>query len=90
MKEKISCSLDGELLEAVDALRKEFPVIDSRSCLIELACLCFLEYFDGCRHFDEDRRIIGEPSAKASSFIYYWIEKRCSLDAQKESKNRNV
>lgn len=87
MKEKISCSLDGDLLEAVDELRKEFPVIDSRSCLIELACLCFLEYFDACKRFDADRKIIGKPSAKSSSFIYYWIEKRCSLDAQTTSKN---
>ena len=87
MKEKISCSLDGELLDALDEVRIEFPVIDSRSCLLELACLCFLEYFGSCKAFDETRWIIGKPSAKASSFIYYWIERRCSLDAQKESKD---
>ena len=87
MKEKISCSLDGKILDELYELCNEFPVIDSRSCVIEMACLCFLENYAARINFDADRRIIGKPSAKACSFIYYWLEKRCFLDAQKESKN---
>ena len=78
MKEKISCSLDGELLDVVDELINDFPTIGSRSAAIEMALYAFM-----------DRAMILSPAGLDwdDLFIYKMIERRYKLNAQKESTN---
>lgn len=78
MKEKISCSLDGELLDVINELIDDFPTAGSRSAVIEISLLAFL-----------DRATILSPSGLDwdDVFISKCIERRCRLNAQKESTN---
>ena len=77
MKEKISCSLDGELLDVIDELIDDFPTAGSRSAVIEMSLLAFL-----------DQATILSPSGLDwdDLFIYKKIERRYKLNAKKESK----
>lgn len=81
MKEKISCSLDGELLDVIDELIDDFPTAGSRSAVIEMSLYAFI-----------DRASILSSAGLDwdDLFIYKMIERRCKLNAQKESENRNV
>ena len=78
MKEKISCSLDGDLLNVIDELIDDFPTIGSRSAAIEMALYAFI-----------DRSMLLSPAGLDwdDLFIYKAIERRCKLNAQKESEN---
>lgn len=44
MKEKISCSLDGNVIEKMDDLISDYPVIGSRSALIDIAIMDFYNH----------------------------------------------
>lgn len=81
MKEKISCSLDGDLVDVIDELIDDFPTVGSRSAVIEMALYVFI-----------DRASIFDSSGMDwdDLFIYKMIERRCKLNVQKESTNRNV
>lgn len=82
MKEKISCSLDGDLVDVIDELIDNFPTAGSRSAVIEMSLLEFL-----------DRATILNSGGLLDwdqLFINKNIERRCRLNAQKESKNRNL
>ena len=81
MKEKISCSLDGELVDVIDELIDDFPTAGSRSAVIEMSLYAFIDRasFLSSAGLDWD-----------DLFIYNMIERRCKLNAQKESKNRNI
>ena len=78
MKEKISCSLDGDLITAIDGLIDDFPTVGSRSAAIEMALYAFI-----------DRATILSPEGLDwdDLFIYKMIERRYILNAKKESKN---
>ena len=78
MKEKVSCSLDGDLIQVMDEMVDEFPTVVSRSAAIEMALYAFM-----------DRAMILSPAGLDwdDLFIYKMIERRCKLNAQKESKN---
>ena len=81
MKEKISCSLDGDLIGFIDELIVNFPMAGSRSAVIEMALY----------HFMDCAIIYGLAGMNWNdSVIYEMIERRCRLNAQKESKNRNI
>ena len=81
MKEKISCSLDGDLVNEIDELIDDFPSAGNRSAVIEMSLYAFI-----------DRATIFSPAGMDwdDLFIYKAIERRCRINAQKESKNRNV
>ena len=81
MKEKVSCSLDGDLIDVIDDLIDDFPTAGSRSAVIEMSLYAFI-----------DRASILSSAGLDwdDLFIYKMIERRCKLNAQKESKNRNV
>lgn len=81
MKEKISCSLDGNLVDVIDELIDDFPTAGSRSAVIEMSLYAFI-----------DRASILSSAGLDwdDLFIYKMIERRCKLNAQKDSKNRNV
>ena len=78
MKEKVSCSLDGDLIQVMDEMIDEFPTVGSRSAAIEMALYAFI-----------DRASVFDSSGMDwdDLFIYKMIERRCKLNAQKESKN---
>lgn len=78
MKEKISCSLDGELVDVIDELIDDFPTAGSRSAVIEMSLYAFI-----------DRATIFSPAGMDYDdlFIHKMIERRCKLNAQKESKD---
>lgn len=79
MKEKISCSLDGDAIETMDAVISKYPVIGSRSAFIDIAIRHFvsdiaeLEYY---YHNDYARYQIIE-----------LLERRCRQNAQTTSEN---
>lgn len=75
MKEKISCSLDGEVIELMDAVISEYPVIGSRSAFIDIAIRHFVGDIDelGC-YYDNDY---------ARNVIIGLLERRCRPNAQK-------
>ena len=78
MKEKISCSLDGDLVDVIDDLIDDFPTAGSRSAVIEMSLYAFI-----------DRASILSSAGLDwdDLFIYKMIERRCKLNAQKERKN---
>lgn len=78
MKEKISCSLDGDLVDVIDELLDDFPSIGSRSAVIEMALYVFI-----------DRASDLSPAGLDwdDLYIYKMLQRRCELNAQKESKN---
>lgn len=78
MKEKISCSLDGDLVDVIDELIDDFPTAGSRSAVIEMSLYAFI-----------DRASIFSSAGLEwdDLFIYKMIERRCKLNAQKESKD---
>ena len=79
MKEKISCSLDGNVIETMDAVISEYPVIGSRSAFIDIAIRHFVNDIDELEcYYDKDY---------ARHQIIELLERRCRLNAQKESKN---
>lgn len=79
MKEKISCSLDGNVIETMDAVISEYPVIGSRSAFIDIAIRHFVGDIEelGC-FYDKDY---------ARHQIIELLERRCRQNAQKESKD---
>lgn len=81
MKEKISCSLDGDLIQVMDEMIDDFPTVGSRSAAVEMALYAFM-----------DRAMVLSPAGLDwdDLFIYKMIERRYKLNAQKESKNRNI
>lgn len=82
MKEKISCSLDGNVIEIMDAVISKYPVIGSRSAFIDIAIRHFVGDIDELeRYYENDY---------ARYQIIGLLERRCRQNAQKESKNRNV
>lgn len=81
MKEKISCSLDGELLARIDDILYKYPLVANRSALLEVACYVFFDLYDEWAHYDIKNR---------DAFIQRVYEMRCERNAKKESKNRNV
>ena len=78
MKEKISCSLDGDMVAFMDDVIKQFPIVSSRSALLEMALITFIgaviDIDASGKHFDVD-------------VIQKLVEGRCKLNAQKESEN---
>ena len=88
MKEKISCSLDGELLTRLDEVIKEYPFIGNRSAVIETACYMFIDSFDAMESFDLNEKItFCRESHMRDNVIRRLYERRCKLNAQKESEN---
>ena len=81
MKEKISWSLDGELVDVIDELVDDFPTVGSRSAVIEMSLYAFIDrvtiFSSAGMNWDD-------------AVIHGMLERRCKLNAQKESKNRNV
>lgn len=82
MKEKISCSLDGNVIEMMDAVISRYPVIGSRSAFIDIAIRQFVA--------DIDELELYYASDYARYRIIGLLERRCKLNAQTESENRNV
>ena len=79
MKEKISCSLDGEMIELMDAVISKYPVIGSRSAFIDIAIRHFVGDIDELDwYYDNDY---------ARNVIIGLLERRCRRNAQKESKD---
>ena len=79
MKEKISCSLDGEVIELMDAVISKYPVIGSRSAFIDIAIRTFVSDIDELDwYYDNDY---------ARNVIIGLLERRCRRNAQKESKD---
>ena len=79
MKEKISCSLDGNVIETMDAVISKYPVIGSRSAFIDIAIRHFVGDIDDLEyHYANDY---------ARYQIIELLERRCRLNAQKESKD---
>lgn len=75
MKEKISCSLDGELVKQVDFILEMTPsFINSRSAIIEMA---LIDFMDAVLPYDKATR----------RFIENLFFRRCDLNAQTTSKN---
>ena len=90
MKEKISCSLDGKLVDRIDEVIKTYPIISNRSALIETACLLFMYCYNGWTSYDSTALKLDGKSVKRDAFIQREYERRCKFNAQKESENRNV
>ena len=79
MKEKICCSLDGDVVEIMDAVISKYPVIGSRSAFIDIAIRHFVGDIDDLEHYyDNDY---------ARYQIVGLLERRCRQNAQKESTN---
>lgn len=78
MKEKISCSLDGNIVDRIDDIIKSYPIISNRSALIETACVLFIDLYDEWASYD---------LTEQAAFIRRMYERRCELNAQKESKD---
>lgn len=88
MKEKVSCSLDGDLLLRLDDAIKEYPFIGNRSAIIETACYMFIDAFYEAESIDLDEKItFCRESHLCDNLIRRLYERRCELNAQKESKD---
>lgn len=74
MKEKISCSLDGNVIEKMDDLISDYPVIGSRSALIDIAIMDFHDHVYNASYDYANLQIIK------------LLERRCN-NGQKESTN---
>lgn len=81
MKEKISCSLDGDMVVFMDDFLKQFPMISSRSAIIEMALITFIgtvvNIDESGKSWDIDA-------------IYMLLDGRSKLNAQTDSENGNV
>ena len=73
MKEKISCSLDGNLVDVIDELIEDFPTAGSRSAVIEMSLYAFIDRASTFSSAGLDWDDL---------FIYKMIERRCKLNAQ--------
>lgn len=82
MKEKISCSLDGNVIETMDAVISAYPVIGSRSAFIDIAIRHYVADIDELECF------YGMDYARCQ--IIELLERRCRRNAEKESENRNI
>lgn len=78
MKEKISCSLDGEIVNRIDGIVNSYPFIQCRSAVIEMAVINLL-----------DDIWLGRPQS-IERFISGLYGRRCDLNARKENENRNL
>lgn len=78
MKEKVSCSLDGELVDFIDELIYDFPAVGSRSAVIEMALYAFIDCSSNLSPAGLDWDEL---------YIYQLLTRRCELNAQKKSKN---
>ena len=88
MKEKISCSLDGDLLTRLNDVIMEYPFIGNRSAVIETACYMFIDSFDAAESFDLDEKItFCRESHMRDNLIRRLYERRCGMNAQEESKD---
>lgn len=88
MKEKISCSLDGNIVNRIDDIIKSYPIISNRSALIETACVLFIELYDEWASYDlTEQTTYNRESFKRDDFIRRMYERRCELNAQTESPN---
>lgn len=88
MKEKISCSLDGEVVHRIDEFIKSYPMISNRSAMIETACVAFMYLYDGWAAYDlTEQTTFARESFRRDDFIRRMYERRCELNAQKESTN---
>lgn len=88
MKEKISCSLDGNIVNRIDDIIKSYPIISNRSAVIETACVVFIDYYDAWASYDlTEQTAFNKESFKRDDFIRRMYERRCELNAQKESTN---
>lgn len=91
MKEKISCSLDGNIVDRIDDVIKSHPIISNRSALIETACVLFIDLYDSWASYDlTEQTTFNRESNKRDEFIHHMYEMRCKMNAQKESENRNI
>ena len=79
MKEKISCSLDGNLIEIMDKIISQQPIVKTRSACIEMALI----FLYGTLFSDIKDCSVGF-NTELFNELY---ELRCDLNAQKESKN---
>ena len=81
MKEKLSCSLDGDMVAFMDDFIEQFPMVSSRSAVIEMALIAFIgaviDIDESGKRWDIDA-------------IHMLLEGRAALNAKKESKNRNL
>ena len=76
MKEKISCSLDGEMIDFMDDVIRQFPMISSRSAVLEMALITFVA------------AVIDESGKRCDAdTIHALYEGRCKLNAQSEKTN---
>ena len=80
MKEKISCSLDGDLLRLIDDVIELAPYISTRSAFIEMAIIFVI--FPMLTHELDEKDC--ENYMQVLRVLY---EKRCKWNAQTESKN---
>ena len=88
MKEKISCSLDGDLVNRIDDFIRFYPFISNRSALIETACVAFMYSYDAWASYDLTEQITFDRDLfRRDDFIRRMYERRCELNAHKESKN---
>ena len=83
MKEKISCSLDGDILRLLDDVIELAPYISSRSAFIEMATI-FLTYPVITHEMSEAE------CDKYMRVLHALFEKRCEWNGKKKHENRNV
>ena len=84
MKEKISCSLAGDLVEIMDQIISQRPYVRTRSAFIEMSLIFAINELIS----DIDREEL--TAVFNDDLLNKLYEARCVIDAQKESKNRNV
>lgn len=75
MKEKISCSLDGEIVKRLDDILDRFPFIQGRSALIEMAII----------NLQDDIWIYNSDVLK--DFMFNLYERRYESNAQTTSES---
>lgn len=75
MKEKISCSLGGEIVSRMDDNLDRFPFIQGRSALIEMAIINL-----------QDDIWISNPEV-VNDFMFGLYVRRCDLNAQTTNEN---
>lgn len=87
MKEKISCSLDGDLVNRIDDFIRSYPFISNRSALIETACVAFMYSYDAWASYDlTEQTTFNKESLRRDDFIRRMYERRCDLNDKKKRK----
>lgn len=81
MKEKISCSLDGNLVEIMDQIISQRPQVRTRSAFIEMSLILAIKVLIT----DVDRENCS--AGFNDDLLRELYEMRCAIDAQKESEN---